>query len=132
MCVIAFKRLWRLEEEKVKSPKLFYGLEKESIKVEDIVSEKYNGALYKYMDFTKFMALLETESIFFARADTFDLYFREGELPENTKFINEFFYGKKVETEAERKNRLKHYLASIIHVNPKQYHNTSNFKHCKS
>jgi len=90
MCVIAFKRLWRLEEEKVKSPKLFYGLEKESIKVEDIVSEKYNGSLYKYMDFTKFMALLETESIFFARADTFDLYFREGELPENTKFINEF------------------------------------------
>lgn len=50
-----------------------------------------NGYIWRYMDFTKFVALLESSSIFFSRADLFEDIF-EGSLPKGNLINQALIY----------------------------------------
>jgi hypothetical protein len=80
----------------------------------------YDGALYQYMPFEKFMGMLENEAIYFSRLDVFNEYFREGDTSSSGKLIEKILYSyifpgdSKLGEKDRNKNKLKHFLVACF------------------
>lgn len=88
------------------------------------VPDNLNIKIWRYLDFTKFVSLLETESLFFCRADCFDDPF-EGSFPQANKKLQDKELKKATPEEQEawerwvqgRKEDRKRIMINCWHMN---------------
>lgn len=80
----------------------------------------YDGALYQYMPFEKFMGMLENKAIYFSRLDVFNEYFREGDTSSKDKLIEKILCSylfpddSKSGKKDSKKEELKHFLVTCF------------------